>query len=140
MHKITKEFLFDAAHRLIDYSGPCANLHGHTYTAIINFAAQELDYQGFVIDYNEIKLHIKSWVDQYWDHGVLLNSKDKLVSAVSQLTSKIYIFKDTNPTAENIAKELFVISLHQINTQKRNCQLESVAIKETPTSFAIYRP
>ncbi|MCD6102754.1 MAG: 6-carboxytetrahydropterin synthase, partial [Thermotogaceae bacterium] len=28
---ISKEFTFDAAHRLMKYKGKCENLHGHTY-------------------------------------------------------------------------------------------------------------
>jgi hypothetical protein len=28
---LTHEFTFDSAHKLINYSGKCANLHGHTY-------------------------------------------------------------------------------------------------------------
>jgi len=35
---ISKEFTFDAAHRLMKYKGKCENLHGHTYKLRENLA------------------------------------------------------------------------------------------------------
>lgn len=144
MRKISKSFTFDSAHRLVNYKGNCGHLHGHTYTAIINFAAKELDEQGFVIDYDEIKKHIKSWVDCFWDHGFLVNSTDPLYYATKGYRNgrgefmKIYVFDNQNPTAERIAEELFKVSQLEINTHNRNCKLISVGIKETPSSYAEY--
>jgi len=137
MHTITKSFTFDMAHRLINYIGPCANLHGHTYTAIIQYSANNLDSQGFVIDFAEITKNIKSWVDKTWDHGVMLHKDDPLVEVVKPHTSKIYIMP-CNPSAENIARELYSATDLLINTRGKNFTIVSVAIKETPTSEAYY--
>lgn len=125
------------AHRLIKYEGPCANLHGHTYTAIIEYGANEVDHQGFVLDFSEITKYIKSKVDLLWDHGTMLHENDPLSKIIEGYTKKIYLLR-SNPTAENIAKELYKLSEIAINTKKKNCYLLSVRVKETPTSEAYY--
>jgi len=140
MYKVTKEFTFDMAHRLINYEGPCAELHGHTYTAVIEYATKELDSQGFVLDFSTIKNKIKGWVDQFWDHGTMLNSLDPLSNVIKGHTKKIYLLNEKNPSAENIAEELYGIAALQINARLKKFKLESITIKETPTSRAIYKP
>lgn len=139
MYIVTKSFTFDAAHRLMGYDGPCAELHGHTYTATIEFAADYLDEIGFVIDFSDIKKHVKTWVDANWDHGTLLSSEDSdLVPAILNANSKLYLFEKKNPTAEIIAETLFDVTYHMI--PDKEYYLRSVEIKETPTSVAIYTP
>jgi len=80
---VTKEI--SAGHFLRDYSGPCANQHGHNYHLEVTFQCQddELDEHGFVIDCREAKEYLKRF-----DH-VNLNDLEE--------------FKDKNPTMENLA-------------------------------------
>ena len=43
MYQLTKSVTFDAAHRLRDYVGKCANLHGHTYKLEVAIAGEKVD-------------------------------------------------------------------------------------------------
>ncbi len=133
MHYIAKEFEFDAAHRLYEYEGKCANIHGHRYKAEIMIKGKELTYQGILIDFGDLKTIIGKWIDDNWDHALLLNSLDKLLQGLCDDT-KHYMFMDINPTAEAMAKELYEIADRDFPDQ-----IAQVTIWETPTSRAIYR-
>ena len=118
------------------YDGPCADLHGHTYTAIIEFGANFLDEIGFVVDFSDIKRYIKTWVDEKWDHGTLLSSEDE--ELIPHIKGKLYLFDKKNPTAEVMAEELFDKTMELMGNN--DFTLKSVIIKETPTSEALYTP
>ena len=51
---ITKEFTFDAAHKLDWHQGKCKNLHGHTYKLQVTVVG-ELNKNGIVIDFGDLK-------------------------------------------------------------------------------------
>ena len=117
MYKISKEFSFDAAHKLegLPEEHPCTKLHGHTYVVIVELEANFLSELGFVVDYRNLA-PIKEFIDKYLDHQYL---NDAL---------------SFNPTAENIAKFLFN------SFRKAFPQLVSVSVKETPKTMATYSP
>jgi 6-pyruvoyltetrahydropterin/6-carboxytetrahydropterin synthase len=79
---VSKTFRFEAAHKLIGYDGDCANLHGHSYVLEIQVKG-EVDEQGFVMDFKQLKHFVQTKVIDLLDH-VYLNDIIK------------------NPTAENI--------------------------------------
>ena len=117
MYKISKEFTFEASHRLegLDPKHPCSNLHGHSYTVIVELEANFLSELGFVVGYRNLA-PVKEFINKYLDHQHL---NDALAF---------------NPTAENIAKFLF-------NSFKKNFpQLVAITVKETPKTAATYYP
>ena len=117
MYKISKEFSFDAAHKLegLPAEHPCSNLHGHTYIVMVELEANFLSELGFVLDYRKLS-PIKEFINKYLDHQYL---NDAL---------------DFNPTAENIAKFLFK------TFEKTFPQMTAVTVKETPKTAATYTP
>jgi 6-pyruvoyltetrahydropterin/6-carboxytetrahydropterin synthase len=84
--KVSREFTFDAAHKLADHPGKCSHLHGHTYTVVVTVAG-EPDESGMVIDFLDMK-RIVTTVIKELDHGYL---------------NEFY----QTPTAENVAADLF---------------------------------
>ena len=83
MYFVRKTFEFSAAHRLrLDYPSQCTNLHGHNWKVTVECRARELNANGMVVDFTEIKRSVLGALD----HKVL---NDVL---------------DFNPTAENIAR------------------------------------
>lgn len=88
---------FSAAHRLLNYNGSCANLHGHTWEVEIWIEGDSLDKCGMLRDYRDVKGYIK----ERFDHRTILNKDDPLMamtSALGEVTSM-----EDNPTAENLA-------------------------------------
>lgn len=115
MYTITKEFYFSASHKLesLPKTHPCANLHGHNYTVIIELKSEELNETGFVTDYRTLN-SAKNYIDEMYDH------KD------------LNVMCDFNPTAENLAKHLFDVFkgvYHHLN---------AVEVKETEKTKARY--
>jgi 6-pyruvoyltetrahydropterin/6-carboxytetrahydropterin synthase len=109
---ICKEFTFDAAHKLENYVGKCANLHGHTYKLQI-YIQGEIKENGLVMDFKDVKAVVKEKVIEVLDH--------KFINEV--------INRQTS--AENITLWIWEQLEHEL-------PLYEVRLWETPTSFAMY--
>lgn len=132
MFKITKEVKWDAAHRLLNYEGPCGRIHGHSWRAIFTFESENLNKDGMVVDFAIIKKIVQGWIDQHWDHGLILSFADPLIE-VLQTTQRMYPIQG-NPTAEHMAQFLF---LH-FRSDFYPVKLISVEVFEGPKSSAMY--
>ncbi|MDZ4723571.1 MAG: 6-carboxytetrahydropterin synthase QueD [candidate division Zixibacteria bacterium] len=71
---LTKEFRFEASHRLdhLPPSHPCYNLHGHSYRVLIQVHGKVDETTGFLIDYADIKRIVDPIVSRL-DHTHLNN-------------------------------------------------------------------
>ena len=104
---VMRRVRFCAGHRLLGHEGKCAALHGHNYTAEFHVTADRLDAVGRVIDFAELKVRLKGWIDEHWDHGFVLWEQDEAaIRAVRSVDPhKVFLLAE-NPTAENLAKYL----------------------------------
>lgn len=83
MYYISKRLEIAGAHKLkLDYESKCSNLHGHNWIVVIYCKSEELDDNGMVIDFKEIKNKISNKLDHKYINEIV----------------------EFNPTAENIAK------------------------------------
>lgn len=166
--RVSRKLEFDSAHRVLKHESKCAHLHGHRYTAIICVTAPELDALGRVVDFGVIKSLVGKWIDDNWDHNILLHPEDPLLKALriadSQATryqvdgrgkgatpvsdavfggdKKPYVFPaGINPTAENIA--MVLCSRAQIlfnDNGAAHIRVGKVRVYETPNCYADYLP
>lgn len=132
MYKISVEIEFDYAHRLSHYKGKCCNIHGHSGTAVVTVEADNLGDKDLVIDFGTIKASVGEWIDENWDHALLLNSNDPFLRVIKQIETRLYLFEEHDPTAEIMARELYSVC-HSLKIPATQ-----VAIKESRTSEAIY--
>ncbi len=110
---IGKEFTFEAAHKLLNYNGPCANLHGHTYKLQVVLSGS-VQKDGMIIDFVDLKRIVKEKVLSKLDHAFI----NKIIR---------------QPTAENIATWIW-------NQLKKSLPLlYEIRLWETQTSFVIYK-
>lgn len=138
--KITRKGSFDAAHRVMHERVKCFNLHGHTFLYELTFAFKEPEDLGYALDFKEIKRVACAYIDEVFDHCTIVNPKDTVVKeCVQKLGTKLYEMtlngpgEDCNPSAEAIAKELFVqIYLLMSN---ENIRLDKVRLYETPNCW-----
>ncbi len=83
MYYVEKKLEVSASHSLkLDYPSKCSRLHGHNWLITVFCRARELNANGMVCDFADIKRRIHG----YLDHGNL---------------NELLPF---NPTAENIAR------------------------------------
>jgi 6-pyruvoyltetrahydropterin/6-carboxytetrahydropterin synthase len=82
---------FASAHTLRGYPGACSRMHGHNWKVEAEVEASRLNEIGMVIDFKDIKREIRNIAGEL-DHYYL---------------NDLEPFKETNPTAENIAQYLF---------------------------------
>jgi len=115
--ELTKIFTFDSAHRLPFHDGMCKELHGHTYTLEVTLRGEPND-NGILIDFGDLKRIVNSWILKKLDHKYLND-----------------VLKD-DPTAENIAKYIFII-LRKCSSIFKD-KLYSITVWETRTSKATY--
>jgi len=133
MFRVTREIDFCYGHRLLNYHGKCQYLHGHNGRAVISFEGPELDERGMLLDFADIKQSVSTWIDENLDHRMILNRKDPVVPILEDLGEPLYLL-DENPTAENIAKLIF------LETQSAGLPIVEVRLWETPRCFATYTP
>ncbi len=110
---ITKIFTFDSAHKLNNYPGNCANLHGHTWTMHISVKG-EVDSNGFVIDFRDLNKIVNDCVISKLDHKYLND-------IISQ------------PTAENICTWAWQ------QLKDKLIGLEEIKLYETANSYCVFR-
>lgn len=142
---ITRRFEWDAGHRVLGHEGKCKNLHGHRYVAEITVQAPSLDDLGRVVDFGVLKEVIGGWIDEYWDHNMLMNPADPFVPILIDNLKKTggrapFIFApNTNPTAETIAEFLFGHSQMLLDMRGwKHLKLVKVKVFETPNCSAEY--
>ena len=130
MMTITKEFTFDAAHRLYrpdltesqnrDIYGKCCALHGHTYRLQVCVSG-EIDASGMILHFSDLKQLVKEKIITRYDHS-LLNDLEE--------------YRDCPTTAENMVRHIFTAL--EPSLESKNVTLESVTLFETPTSWATF--
>jgi 6-pyruvoyltetrahydropterin/6-carboxytetrahydropterin synthase len=91
MFELQVEVDFSAAHRLCGYQGACSQLHGHNFRAVVYLRGSELDSQGMLIDFRDVKRICREVVGPL-DH---------------QFLNDVPPFGETAPTSENLARFLF---------------------------------
>jgi len=120
MFEIFVEHTFAAGHALRNYHGKCENVHGHNYRVQVGLTGPELDANGLLFDFAELKKRVRA-TSAYLDH---------------QFINDLKPFDTINPSAENIAK----FFCEEIQKDLTGVNVAYVRIWETDTSCAIYRP
>ena len=133
MYQITRELHFCYGHRLLDYQGKCARLHGHNGVVVLTLESSGLDPQGMVADFQVLRSRLGEWLDAEFDHRMILRRDDPAVPALQALGEPLQLL-DSNPTAENLAKLVYD------KARELGLPVREVRFVETPTCWASYRP
>lgn len=125
MFEIRVEHSFPAGHHLRDYSGPCANPHGHNYRVQVAIVSPALNPTGMLMDFSDLKRALRGVAEEL-DHAYL---------------NDLPAFAERNPSAENIALHIF--EQMRIRLEGRlpaGARILEVVVQETDTAWAVYRP
>ena len=121
MYELTVESAFEAAHRIENYPGKCARLHGHNWIVEAIVQGKELNELGILIDFKVLKAELNKILDEL-DHRYL---------------NELENFAKKNPTAENLAKEIFE-KLSAAEIFVGETKLFAVKVHESPKSCVTY--
>jgi len=123
MFEVTVEQTFAAGHALRNYQGKCENVHGHNYRVRVTIQGEQLDANGLLVDFVDIK-RLMGGAIEYLDHRFI---------------NDLEPFDTINPSAENIAKYFY----DRLNAGLKNelpVRISEIRVWETDTSSAVYRP
>lgn len=115
---------FCAAHRLEGYPGDCRHTHGHNWEVTAYVLCTELDDLGMGLDFREIKSLLREAMASL-DHACL---------------NDLPAFKSENPTAENIARQLYQDISRRLAEKlpPDRARVSRVRIAETPGAEVVY--
>lgn len=132
-----------AGHRVVGHEGKCRNLHGHNYRIHFTCEAEGLDSVGRVVDFSVINTTLCQWLEEQWDHRMLLWEQDPLVCGYGRYGGQSLLDFDStiiivpfNPTAENIAKHLVMFVGPML--LPAGVKLVRVEVEETRKCAAVY--
>lgn len=122
-----------AGHRVVGHESKCKNLHGHNYRFHFYVRGEELDSVGRVLDFSVIKAKLADWLEENWDHKMLLWEEDFFCELLGNEITPVPF----NPTAENMA-EYFVEIIAPVELKDTGCELYMLVIEETRKCSVVY--
>lgn len=133
--QITKEFKFEMAHKLSkSYTEKCQHIHGHSYRVIVTLDSPNLNDEGVVVDFTQVKEVLSPLFDKL-DHSFLCHCLDESLDLIMQLKERdkrrIFICSK-NPTAEHLAA--FILA--KLKASTISVFAWKVEVFETATSSA----
>jgi 6-pyruvoyltetrahydropterin/6-carboxytetrahydropterin synthase len=143
-HTVCKFITTETAHRLLQYRGKCAHVHGHSYKWVCEVGAPQLQ-AGFVLDFSELKSFMVEYIEKRYDHALVLWDKDPLSLCTRHLAPPDdtciprLVVHPFNPTAENLALHVGKQIEESLIGWSASIRLVSLTVHETGTSFATYR-
>lgn len=116
MYRVSKRIEVSAMHKLdLNYFSPCTQNHGHNWIITVTISGQELNKNGMIFDFKQIK----DFIHDEMDHKNL---------------NEVF---DFNPTAENIAKWVAdQIDMRLIINQATNTWCSKVVVQESEGNIA----
>jgi 6-pyruvoyltetrahydropterin/6-carboxytetrahydropterin synthase len=116
-YRLRVETTFDAAHNIVESSGKCERLHGHTWKVELFVLGEKTEPNGMLVDFAVLKAALEQ-VTQKLDHTYL--------NEITEIG---------NPTSENIAKYIFG---HLKKSLPETSKLEKVRVWESANSWCEY--
>ena len=100
--RISKEFTFEAAHRLpnVEPGHKCGRLHGHSFRVEVHVSGPMGQSTGWVLDFADIKVAFKPLLDRL-DHNYL-NEIEGLENPTSEVLA-VWIWDRLKPSLDSLA-------------------------------------
>lgn len=126
---IYKEVFFEATHRLVHYQGKCFRLHGHQWRVEVWIDGSVDEQTQILIDFNCIKNIVN-----HFDHQVILNENDPMVSCIQQYHEVVTTPAD--PTSEHLAAIMADMINQEAKQSGINANVKKIRIWESTSCYA----
>ena len=100
--KITKRFRWEMGHRLPNHGGLCRNLHGHSYSLLVELEG-EPDESGMIVDFDVVTRVVKPLITEL-DHAFLVDTDDTVLIELLINQSMKHVVIPYPSTVENICR------------------------------------
>jgi 6-pyruvoyltetrahydropterin/6-carboxytetrahydropterin synthase len=146
--RICKTFEIESGHLLSKHPGNCRFPHGHSRTVEVVLAADRLDPNDMVCDFQAVKTAIGGFLES-WDHALCLNTADPDFEFYRRTYGdRIIAFAGTDPTSEVMARTIFQELQRKLAAAASpaagarrvppGVKVVRVRVRETRTSWAEY--
>ncbi len=115
----------------MNHPGKCRHLHGHSARIAITLETEQLNEQGMVCDFSDIKDFAGQWINDTLDHNMLLYKDDPVLSMLQAAGERVMVVNE-HPTAEFLAKLIFE------HVKNGGFPVTKVLVWETDSSSASY--
>jgi len=115
----------------MNHPGKCRHLHGHSARVAITLESCALNEQGMVCDFSDIQSFAGKWLDDTFDHNMLLHKNDPVLPLLQQAGERVMVVNE-HPTAEFLAKMIFDY------VQQGGFPVSNVTVWETDSANASY--
>jgi len=146
MYTVTKQYRTETGHRLTNYEGKCAHLHGHSYLWEVTATSKGL-VNGMVVDFKDLKKAMVAILEPL-DHAFIVAPDDPLIDIarsggmpLSDLLRATngkeprLIHWEENPTAESFAQWASEMIQQAV---PEGITITNVRVWETDSSYAEY--
>ena len=96
------------AHRAPFHDGHCSKVHGHGWSFEFEFAADQVDGNGFVVDFGKLKL-LKAELDKL-DHALVLSAQDPELFFFRNHPHLFKVVRVPDASSEGLAQHFFRIA------------------------------
>ena len=129
------------AHRQHRHAGHCSFIHGHNWALKITFACENLDNDGFVVDFGNLR-YLKRWIAENLDHACLLASDDPAKERITAAAPEAYkIYEVPNASCEGISLHLWEVFSRLVMEQEMGrVWIAEVVLREDSKNEAAFRP
>jgi 6-pyruvoyltetrahydropterin/6-carboxytetrahydropterin synthase len=146
--RICKAFEIESGHLLSKHPDKCRFPHGHSRTVEVVLAADQLNANDMVCDFQTVKAALLAFLET-WDHALCLNTADPNFEFYRKTYGdRIIPFEETDPTSEVMAKVIFEELTRRLAGATQppaarsllppGVRIERVRVTETRTTWAEY--
>ena len=136
--EVTRQYEWDAGHRVTVHGGQCKHVHGHRYRAEVTFMLPTTPDTGMVIDFGTLKEHLSQFIDGTLDHAYIAHPADEVGALLQDLGHRVYTMPHHlgQPTAENLAQLLAEVMDNRLDDYAGT--VTRVVVYETPNCWATW--
>lgn len=140
MYEVERYHDISCGHRVHGHESKCAHLHGHNYRIFFTVQAdnKQLDMIGRVLDFSVIKARLCVWLENQWDHKMLIWAEDPIGLELCDIDPDGIVLVSFNPTAENMAEYLVTV-VGPKELEGTGCILVACRIEETRKCSATFK-
>lgn len=123
------------------YPKACKNNHGHNYHFQVKIKGKSLNEYDMLVDFGDIKKHCTNWLQENWDHIIILSSFQKdAIPHLEALGWRYIMFpvEEVNTTAERMSEFLTKKFYKELKEIYPSIEDVSVGVWETDGSVAWY--